>query len=296
MKPNRQQHETYWLWLGAAALTIATIAAGTAAIVVTQPKHFDFWGSPEMIVAYVAVLTAIVCFVSAIRGVRMPFVRDELPPLDKSSPPEPEVPEKHRVELQQFAEDLERPLRLERPASHRAQSFVGRRPLRFSWISRTSTQTSPLIAQSFRAHFPELAGKLDKWDVLIADLDAARDAMRDWVAAEVEARGMAGYYGDMTMIVTNAAERDRPDPSKWSEEEGWLFLDGSPIVVFSVGDDVSALKKPVDDLLAAAPESTEGIALRELRARVDEAKREISEQLERIRARHVIRGRCDLCA
>lgn len=58
---------------------------------------------------------------------------------------------------------------------------------------------------------------------------------------------------------------------------------------------MDALTKPIQELLTTAALSKPASELLSVLSQVLDAKREILAGLERIRAKHVIRGRCELC-
>ncbi len=64
----------------------------------------------------------------------------------------------------------------------------------------------------------------------------------------------------------------------------------------SEGVDVADFKRPYDELFAAVREWDEAGALRGARLRLDAMKVGLHEELDRIQALHVIRGRCPLCS
>lgn len=69
-----ENHQTLWLWLAGAMLTVAAILAGIGVGLTSGTKH-ALWGTPELIVAYGSVAFAVLCFVAALRGARFPFAR-----------------------------------------------------------------------------------------------------------------------------------------------------------------------------------------------------------------------------
>jgi hypothetical protein len=73
------------------------------------------------------------------------------------------------------------------------------------------------------------------------------------------------------------------------------MLGGLGIVQITEGVDLDEVKRPHNDFLDEALSNNQAAELRRLSARVDAAKQTIREQLELIQARHVIRGKCDLC-
>jgi hypothetical protein len=199
------------------------------------------------------------------------------------TPADREVPEAHRVELQEIAAGLMESISLERRASYHPPRRAGTQP----------------VAQSFRVHFPPVARMLDEWDALVAEADAARKAVVDWATAEAQARAEAAgltVYGPIGYIAADLVERNQtPVGFRWHEADGWLSLAGSAIVQVSPGDDPEKLRRPFDELLVDAFATDDGATLRKLRVRLDNAKAQIAEALERLKVMHVIHGQCDLC-
>jgi len=191
--------------------------------------------------------------------------------------PEPEVSAEHRKELQSIAEGVEPYIKIGRPARYHPPAENGSVP----------------VMQSFRAHFPAVARMLDEWAELVTEMEAAQKALREWVQAEVESRSI-DHFGPLPDLVRDAVEHG--NLFAWSETSGFLWTGGSVIFVVDPGDDIEAMKKPVDDLLVDAAVSEPGGELVKVLIRVEDARRQILEQLERIRHMHVIRGRCELCA
>lgn len=196
-----------------------------------------------------------------------------------SAEQEPAIPDAHRVELQEIAAGMETYLVRERPVRYHPPGKDGSAPL----------------ATSFRTHFPDLANLLDLWDKLVNQIERSRERMRQYVLAELAKRQIT-YYGPLAAVVAERIEVDGLDKLEWSESEGQLFITGFAIARLSSGADLEELKRPLNEVLAAARESTEALLLRSDRELIDKARSLVRDQLERIRAMHVIRGRCDLCA
>jgi hypothetical protein len=188
--------------------------------------------------------------------------------------PAPEIPEKHREELQAIADGLDNRLTLERRSVYAPRSGSGTQP----------------VAQSFRAHFPKLTGTLDERDQLVDELEQAREAMQSWVGEN----SSASLLGPLTWAIQHVVERGG-DALPWVETD-YLML-GPAFAMIKITDDVDldAFKRPYDEMLEAARDSDEGATLRRARLRLDAANATLHTELERIKAFHVIRGRCDLC-
>ena len=89
--PHVDDHRDYWLWLGSACILIALATAGLAGAFAAARKHFNFWGSPELIVAYVLLAGGVLCFIGAVRGKAFPLARSarQLPQGAPFPPPGP---------------------------------------------------------------------------------------------------------------------------------------------------------------------------------------------------------------
>ena len=154
------------------------------------------------------------------------------------------------------------------------------------------SEQRPLYAQSFRTHFPDVAQMLDAWDVLVGEIGKARVAVWDWEANNWRERASPAIPGFVVSRVAESGGNMLP----WTEEAGYLMLPSVEMLEIEQGVDRAKFKQPYDEFLAEALATNECAKLRRLRLRVDEAKQKLSEELELIRALHVIRGRCDLCA
>ena len=216
---------------------------------------------------------------------------------------EPKVSTGHKSELQEIANGLLKSIANCRRARYQppALGFIDLR----DWPESNASSASK---RSFRTHFPEVAPLLDAWDVLVAEIDTARDRFRNRILTEAAAQGIAFEY-DFPTFLADAVERgfyvwgsavELADAahlvSEWEEYGDYLGLGGMRLVKVSPGDDREALKEPYDDLLRAATESEEGLALVGLRERRTNMREELEEHLQQIRALHVIRGRCLLCS
>lgn len=188
---------------------------------------------------------------------------------------EPEIPKEHREELQALAAGLEDRLSLERRTTYAPLKADGSRP----------------IAQSFRTHFPQLAGALDRWDGLVRELDEAREMMQQWVGAHdpAFAGAVAYYFAD---VIEHGGGQ-----LPWIDAGDYLGLgSGLSMVEITAELDIDEFKRPYDDLLARAATTDEASTLQRARLRVDAANEVLRAELERIQALHVVRGRCDLCS
>jgi len=192
------------------------------------------------------------------------------------------------------------------------------------------------VAQAFRAYFPDVAGLLDEWDELffgpvfdalehwvlseatMATFGSVFHALEDEEKARSKMRAPGdppiflgeGYERFSRLVAeavcsgttTTASGRGREKLATgrgwiWREvPDGDLYVGSVRFAKVSPADDVEALKKSFDDLLAAARNSDEGGALRAQCNRQDGVSRELRDQLSRISASHVIRGQCDLCS
>jgi hypothetical protein len=179
----------------------------------------------------------------------------------------------HRSDLQTIAEAFN-----DRLARERTTVYV--------------SEQRPLHAQAFRTHFPDVAQMLDTWDALVGEIGKARAAVWDWEAHNWRDRASPAIPG---LVVSRVAETGG-NTLPWTEEAGYLMLPGVGMLEIKEGVDRAKFKQPYDEFLADALASNQCAELRRLRLKVDEAKQNLSEELELIRALSVIRGRCDLCA
>jgi hypothetical protein len=190
--------------------------------------------------------------------------------------PEPAVSDQHREQLQSIAEGVERYIHLERKVRYHPPGQDGLMP----------------VALSFRAHFAGVVRMLDQWDELMPQLDTARQALEDWIEARAEAQCIT-YYGPLPNVLRNLIEHN--GTLSWRHEESFLWLGGHAILQAGQGADLPALEKPVEDLLISAALSDPCNALLDLVLLVEDARGQILTSLQDIRAKHVIRGRCELC-
>ena len=179
----------------------------------------------------------------------------------------------HRSDLQTIAEAFN-----DRLARERTTVYV--------------SEQRPLHTQAFRTHFPDAAQMLDAWDDLVGELGKARAAVWDWEANNWRDRASPAIPGLAVSRVAESGGNKLP----WTEEAGYLMLTGVQMLEITDGVDLAKVKQPYDEFLADALASNQCVELRRLRLKVDEAKQNLSEELELIRALNVIRGRCDLCA
>jgi hypothetical protein len=191
---------------------------------------------------------------------------------------EPAVPEGHRIELQRVAAGMERYLELERPVRYHPPGGDGSRA----------------VANAFRTHFPDLALLLDEWTDAVQRIETSRTDMRDRLGAEMHERGDKPS-GPLHAVIADALEQDRIEKLTWSAFKGALWMSG--FVVVGIRDsDIEALKRPLNELIARAQGTTEALLLRADREALEFRREEIRDHLELIRAKHVIRGRCELCS
>jgi hypothetical protein len=190
--------------------------------------------------------------------------------------PEPTVSDPHRDQLQSIAEGIERYIHLDRKVRYHPPGQDGAMP----------------VALSFRAHFPRIVRMLDQWDELMPQLDGARQALEDWIQTEAEAQAIT-YHGPLPYVLRNLIEHN--GTLSWRHEESFLWLGGHAVLQAGQGVDLPALKKPVEDLLISAALSDPSKALLDVVLLVEDARGQILTGLQDIRAKHVIRGRCELC-
>jgi hypothetical protein len=190
------------------------------------------------------------------------------------------VPDAHRAELQAIAAGMPSSIELDRPAGYHPPGQDG----------------TPLLAASFRTHFPVLAGVLNARAPFVDSLDAARRALWLWWDAEALARdvGHAPLSLALSNIVEHTTPTNQPDGFTWKEVMGWMHVGGSAVIDIE-NEDVPERRSALDALLVAALASPECAELRRVRFELDAAKLRILNDLARIRAVHVIRGECQLC-
>ena len=155
-----------------------------------------------------------------------------------------------------------------------------------------ASEQRPLHAHAFRTHFPDVAQMLDAWDALVGEIGKARAVVWDWEANNWRDRASPAIPGLLLSRVAEGGGNRLP----WTEDAGYLMLSGVGMLEIKEGVDRAKFKQPYDEFLAEALATNECAELRRLRLEVDEAKQNLSEELELIRALNVIRGRCDLCA
>ena len=189
--------------------------------------------------------------------------------------PEPEVSDEHRKELQEIAAGLSDCIGMEQKASYHPPGRDG----------------TAELAHSFRQHFPSLARALDEWDALQNELWDARHALWDWEGREWRDRAQPGMPGG---VISNVVESGR-DSLPWNDASDYLMLPGVGMLELKEGVDVEAFKRPYNEFLAEALASAEAGVLKRIRRKVDVAQAHLQQVLRLIRAKHVIRGRCDLC-
>src|SRR3954451_19911456 len=73
-KPDR----TIWLAVSGAVFVLAAAFVAIAVGFLTTSKPFDFWGSWEMIVAYVLAIIGVLCFAAAAGDVPFPLTQDRV--------------------------------------------------------------------------------------------------------------------------------------------------------------------------------------------------------------------------
>ena len=190
--------------------------------------------------------------------------------------PAPEVPEEHRKELQEIAAGLQDSVAMERKAGYHP-------PGRDGTIE---------LAHSFRQHFPSVAQALDEWDRLSEEIWEARRALWEWEAREWGDRAQPAMPG---LVIANVVEGGA-DRLPWNDASDYLMLPGVGMLELKEGVDVEGFKHPYDEFLQEALRSEEAARLRQRRGEVDDAKSSLQQALRLIRARHVLRGRCDLCS
>ncbi len=184
--------------------------------------------------------------------------------------PQPEVPEKHRDELQAIAAGLDARLDLERPAVYAPVNGQGKQPL----------------AKSFRTHFPSATRMLDEWDSLVAELDEARSALHDRVSND---------WPNFPILAVARAVETASDSLPWTDTPDYLLLGEYVVHDVEEGVDWAEFKRPYNEAFVAVLETSESAAVRRARLRLDAGKQTLHATLERIEALHVIRGRCELC-
>jgi hypothetical protein len=189
--------------------------------------------------------------------------------------PEPAVSDEHRRELQEIAAGLSDCIGMEQKASYHPPGRDG------------TTE----LAHSFRQHFLSLARALDEWNALHDELWDARRALWDWEGREWRDRAQPGMPGGVISHVVESGGDSLP----WNHAGDYLMLPGVGMLELKEGVDAEAFKRPYDGFLAEALGSAEAGVLTTIRLRVDVAKTHLQQELRLIRAKHVIRGRCDLC-
>jgi hypothetical protein len=213
---------------------------------------------------------------------RKTWLRDTLDGLRAGTvePPEPlpEISEDHRKELQEIAAGIDSRLDLERTTVYAPRTGSGRLP----------------VAESFRTHFPKLAKALDEWDRNVDELDEARIVLQGLVAEECQRRSLSD---SVLLVFGDAVQRDA-ESLPWVQTGDDLLMlgHGLSMTELSEGVDVADFKRPYDELFADVREWDEAGALRGARLRVDAMEVGLHEELDRIQALHVIRGRCPLCS
>jgi hypothetical protein len=269
---DSERHQTLPLWLGAAMLTLVTAAVGIALYQANHARS-NLWLSPWMIVAYVLLCGAFLCFAAAVRG-----------PLGGRP-----VPDAHRAELQSLAEGLKMDVMMQRPARYQRHTS-----------ELEDDECSPAIARAFRAHFPGVAELLDKWSEMTARHPTTREAVTKLAHSEVTRRTKRRYAAPDLVIAAlieyDGIEFDGTGQPRWSlNDDGILALCGLQLCAVSSGQDVESVKMPITDALRATLASGVAWRLRFERVAVEDHRSRLLARLDEIQHAHVIRGRCDLC-
>ncbi len=193
------------------------------------------------------------------------------------APLENAVPDAHRDELQEIAAGLmEGSLRYERSASYHPPGRDG----------------TVLLAESFQAHFPAIARMLAEWDGL---LQARQSIVQQLWERMDKGWDDRAQLPPPTIVYTQIIEAGKTE-LPWVQND-WLTLGGGHgIAEVTDGLDIDEVKRPYDEFLLEVLATDLAGELVAARRRIDTAKVTITEQLERLRAQHVIRGTCDLCA
>jgi tRNA_anti-like len=70
-------HRPYWLWAGTTMGGVSFAFVGVNGALDATHGHFMFWTSPVMILAYVSMAAALLCFACALRAIPFPFAFDD---------------------------------------------------------------------------------------------------------------------------------------------------------------------------------------------------------------------------
>lgn len=172
------------------------------------------------------------------------------------------VPDSHRDELKHLARAYMQTVGYHRPARGKQDS---------------------LLEQSFWAHFPVAGEALEAWDAALAEHEAAQASLAAWLREQHR----LGYLLQRPLETGSGLS--------WTMNSGHLWLGGYAVAPLVDERNVDELKRPLEDLLALAKTTRRVGTVTASRSRLERAEDAVVEELRRISALHVIRGKCDLC-
>jgi hypothetical protein len=156
------------------------------------------------------------------------------------------------------------------------------------WRTAQGTQ-NPNLEKSLWDHCPDAGKALEKVDAELPKQEASARTFRAWLQRQDRALWVAGNS------ILRAVENDSTALA-WSVNSDYLWLDGgSGVAPVAPDTDVAALKRPYEELLARARESSEGKALRAASIKLFAAQADAQSELGHVILLKAIYGKCDLC-
>jgi len=153
------------------------------------------------------------------------------------------------------------------------------------------------LAIAFTEHFPKVSQRVIDWGRLIEAREAGRQVLRDWVAEQLSEAGVTGVASGVPGYIAREAEFPEPRFSV-DEQTSEVRIGGSVTLAFSLAPASDRKEK-----VAALRELFHRVTAQPAHARISKARLEMKsiqipliEDLELVRDKTVIRGRCKLCA